>query len=102
MISKILPGQHRRVLSRQKATIYLAAFVILLYLFFRRGQKAQLQVWRQAIDLSSTILNSAASVDNPGEEIQWTPAPTFDVNAPQLTEDDMKELFKQEYNDLGK
>jgi hypothetical protein len=102
MMSKILQVQHRRVLSRQKATLYLATFVVLLYLFFQRSQRAQYQVWRQAVDLRDTILGGAASTQSTSEEIQWAPAPTVDQDAPQLSEDDLKELFKQEYNDLGK
>jgi len=102
MMSKILQVQHRRVLSRQKATLYLAAFVILLYLFFQRSQRAQYQVWKQAVGLGNTILGGAPPIYAASDEIQWTPAPTIDDNAPQLSEDDLKELFKQEYNDLGK
>ena len=101
-MSKILQVQHRRVLSRQKATLYLATLLVLLYLFFQRSQRAQYQVWRQAVDLSHTILGGATATDFASEEIQWTPAPTVSDDTPQVSEEDLKELFKQEYNDLGK
>lgn len=101
-MSKILQVQHRRVLSRQRATVYLATLVVLLYLFLQRSHRAQYQVWRQAIDLGNTILAGAVSTDVATDEIQWTAAPAVDENAPQLSEDDLRELFKQEYNDLGK
>ncbi|KAB5572670.1 hypothetical protein GE09DRAFT_993325 [Coniochaeta sp. 2T2.1] len=102
MMSKILQVQHRRVLSRQKATLYLALFVILLYLFFQRSQHAQYQVWRQAVDLGNTILGATASTDLPGEELKWTPPTPVDDGAPPVTDEELKELFKEEYNDLGK
>lgn len=101
-MSKILQVQHRRVLSRQRATLYLAAIVVLLYLFLRRSHQEQYQVWRQAVDLGNTKLAGAAPTEVVSEEIQWAPAPAVDENAPQLSEDDLRELFQQEYNDLGK
>ena len=102
MMSKILQVQHRRVLSRQKATLYLALLVILLYLFFQRSQKAQYQVWKQAVDLGNTILGSTTSTDLPGEGLNWTPPTPVDDGAPPVTDEELKELFKEEYKDLGK
>lgn len=82
--------------------VYLATFIILLYLFFKRSQRAQYQVWRQAVDLGNSILGAPLSTHTASDEIQWAPAPTVSKDEPQLSEEDMKELFKQEYNDLGK
>jgi hypothetical protein len=102
MMAKFLQVQHRRVLSRQKATLYFAAFFILLYLFFQRSQRSQYQVWRQAVDLGNTILGSASSTHGVSQEIHWAPAAPVDDDEPPVSEEDLQELFKQEYLDLGK
>lgn len=102
MMSKILQVQHRRVLSRQKGTLYLAVFVALLYLFVHRSQPTQYQVWRQAVDLGNTILGGASPTDLAADELNWTPPTPLSDGAPLVSDEDLKELFKEEYNDLGR
>jgi hypothetical protein len=102
MMSKILQLQHRRVLSRQKATLYLVILTVLLCLFFQRSQRTQYQVWQQAVDLGNTILGGASSTQLASEELNWTPPTPLTDGAPPVSDEELNELFKEEYNDLGK
>lgn len=101
-MSKILQVQHRRVLSRQKGMLYLAVLVVLLYLFVHRSQHTQYQVWRQAVDLGNTILGGASSTELVTDELNWTPPTPVSDGAQPVSDEDLKELFKEEYNDLGR
>lgn len=102
MMTKLLQVQHRRVLSRQRGTLYLATFIILLYLFFQRSQRTEYQVWRQAVDLGSTILGGASSTQPASEKLSWTPPTPVSDEAPLMSDEEIKELFKTEYDALGK
>ncbi|KAH8911993.1 hypothetical protein BR93DRAFT_43655 [Coniochaeta sp. PMI_546] len=102
MMTKLLQVQHRRVLSRQRGTLYLATFIILLYLFFQRSQRTEYQVWRQAVDLGSTILGGASSIQSASEKLSWTPPMPVSDEAPLISDEEIKELFKTEYDALGK
>lgn len=101
-MSKLLTVQHRRVLSRQKAALYLTVLVILLYLFFQRSQRAHYQVWRQAVDLGNTVLGGSSPAQAASEEIQWTPATPVTDGEPPVSEEELKQLFEADYLELGK
>lgn len=96
-MSKILNVQARRVISRPKATLYLVLSLLLLYAFLLRSQgAAQYRAWRQAVDLSNTILGGTSSLDTESEEVQQPLGP------PEINDDDLRKQYKQEYEELGK
>jgi hypothetical protein len=95
MISKVMNAQQRRLLLRPRIIIYVILTILLLYVCLLKGEGARHQAWRQAVDLSNTLLGGISPADEPIEPPIPAPEP------PRINEDEVREQFKREWEELG-
>lgn len=95
MISKVMNAQQRRLFLRPRIIIYVILTILLLYICLLKGEGARHQAWRQAVDLSNTILGGIS----PTDETSQPPIPA--PEAPRMSEDEAREQFKREWEELG-
>lgn len=96
MISKVMNAQQRRLFLRPKFLLSAMVAILLLYICLLKNEGTRQQVWRQAVDLSKTMLDGISSSNEPSAA--WSP----DSDGPRMSDDEARDQFKREWEELGK